>query len=674
MAKSSRSDTTDRTSTDAEHPAHLADVLEREFRELHGGDPPEGMSLTLRDDGSVTKQQQPLADPSLAPARDGAIEQTKIGKTSSPRPLIDDRYADRLRTIWDKIHKLPGDGRTALCLSGGGVRSAAFNLGVLQGLARLELLNRFHYLSTVSGGGYIGCWLNAWRHRSQQGIAELTHDLSWPDRIGDAEESPQVPDAIRHLRCFTNYLTPAAGVLSGDSWASIIIIGRNLILNHIVIVPLVAALLVLAKLVGAVAHEHCFLRVWEWWNDHIAALLEKPLAAFYVDSFLTPGVFASYLGSFFIPGVLAAFGWITLSIARPSWDGRRWSRSRQSPRRSAELWPPRLGIFFVLIGAVLFGLIASESIPKGPDYSWDRGRFWAFPIGGLVGSFVGFLFAVGIAMLKRALCSMPRIAKRVAGILGYVPRNRVTVPTAGFCAIAALAVAAAVAGFAGGLVLGAGEELAAHLLSKDPVSTALVLSIAPFWFVISYNAGEAVFLGLTARRPGLRRLNWSDRWGDEEREWVARTCGWLTLSALSISILLLLSLFGAYLFDIVTSGQWNGVLLTTIGILSAVASIGLAASPFSSHFGTALHRVRLPVRTILAVATPRAIGLLPFQRHRPGAVYKAAPEASSREGTDSATDSAIAALVRSHNHVRSGMARGAMRWSGRLQLLRGPFR
>jgi predicted acylesterase/phospholipase RssA len=51
----------------------------------------------------------------------------------------------------------------ALCLSGGGIRSATYALGVLQGLARFGLLGQFHYLSTVSGGGYIGSWLSAWR-------------------------------------------------------------------------------------------------------------------------------------------------------------------------------------------------------------------------------------------------------------------------------------------------------------------------------------------------------------------------------------------------------------------------------------------------------------------------------------------------------------------------------
>src|SRR5690242_15330549 len=45
---------------------------------------------------------------------------------------------------------------SGLALSGGGIRSAVYCLGVLQHLARDRLLEKFDYLSTVSGGGYIG--------------------------------------------------------------------------------------------------------------------------------------------------------------------------------------------------------------------------------------------------------------------------------------------------------------------------------------------------------------------------------------------------------------------------------------------------------------------------------------------------------------------------------------
>jgi choline dehydrogenase-like flavoprotein len=46
-----------------------------------------------------------------------------------------------------------------LALSGGGIRSATFGLGVLQALARANRLRDVDFLSTVSGGGFIGSFL-----------------------------------------------------------------------------------------------------------------------------------------------------------------------------------------------------------------------------------------------------------------------------------------------------------------------------------------------------------------------------------------------------------------------------------------------------------------------------------------------------------------------------------
>jgi predicted acylesterase/phospholipase RssA len=54
-----------------------------------------------------------------------------------------------------------GSNVVGLALSGGGIRSAAFCLGVLQALDPVDVLRRVDYLSTVSGGGYIGCSLTA---------------------------------------------------------------------------------------------------------------------------------------------------------------------------------------------------------------------------------------------------------------------------------------------------------------------------------------------------------------------------------------------------------------------------------------------------------------------------------------------------------------------------------
>ena len=53
------------------------------------------------------------------------------------------------------------DNALGLALSGGGIRSATISLGVAQVLARHNRLLDFDYLSTVSGGGYLGSFLTS---------------------------------------------------------------------------------------------------------------------------------------------------------------------------------------------------------------------------------------------------------------------------------------------------------------------------------------------------------------------------------------------------------------------------------------------------------------------------------------------------------------------------------
>jgi hypothetical protein len=174
---------------------HLADMLEDEYQTLHKQDPKKRRDQSRLQASIEGTEQQPIDDPSLA----STTTYCEISTDTSGD-------ANTLRELWEKVHDLDGDGRTALCLSGGGVRSAAFNLGILQGLARLELLDRFHYLSTVSGGGYIGCWLSAWRHRCEKGLSEVISRLSWPDWIGESINAGRVPEALSNLRRDSNYL------------------------------------------------------------------------------------------------------------------------------------------------------------------------------------------------------------------------------------------------------------------------------------------------------------------------------------------------------------------------------------------------------------------------------------------------------------------------------------
>jgi hypothetical protein len=71
------------------------------------------------------------------------------------------RAANKLEEIPEGSSPHPSQELAGLALSGGGIRSATFNLGIIQALHRSGLFRRFDYLSTVSGGGYIGSCLSS---------------------------------------------------------------------------------------------------------------------------------------------------------------------------------------------------------------------------------------------------------------------------------------------------------------------------------------------------------------------------------------------------------------------------------------------------------------------------------------------------------------------------------
>jgi hypothetical protein len=115
------------------------------------------------------------------------------------------------------LGKNADDPLVGLAFSGGGIRSATFGLGVLQSLRALGVFRHIDYISTVSGGGYIGGWLQGCLARGRG-----TDALS----LEGAE-----PREVRFLRAYSNYLTPQLGLFSGDTWAAVGNSLRNLALN-----------------------------------------------------------------------------------------------------------------------------------------------------------------------------------------------------------------------------------------------------------------------------------------------------------------------------------------------------------------------------------------------------------------------------------------------------------
>jgi hypothetical protein len=215
-----------------------------------GGGPPRGGAAALEFDDVLREELRVVA------ARRKHLD-TERGDLGNGLPR-----GETLSTAWHA--RLLG-----LSFSGGGIRSATLNLGVLQGLARCGLLRYVDYMSTVSGGGYIGSWLTALCQRrfartpddarragvESGSIVEFTRDgfksfeagLAWS--AGDGRKGAE-DHAIRFLREFSNYLTPRLGLFSGDTWALIAIYLRNALLNQLVLLLALVGVLLVPRLLS----------------------------------------------------------------------------------------------------------------------------------------------------------------------------------------------------------------------------------------------------------------------------------------------------------------------------------------------------------------------------------------------------------------------------------------
>jgi hypothetical protein len=119
-----------------------------------------------------------------------------LAETSEWAASINASEANDIRNRRDGagINTAVGFDAVGLSLSGGGIRSATFCLGVVQVLAERSLMKHFDYLSTVSGGGYTGSFITA--------------------RIGESADFRQIgrplgpdTDAVKHLRQNAKYLS-----------------------------------------------------------------------------------------------------------------------------------------------------------------------------------------------------------------------------------------------------------------------------------------------------------------------------------------------------------------------------------------------------------------------------------------------------------------------------------
>jgi hypothetical protein len=309
---------------------------------------------------------------------------------------------------------------TGLALSGGGIRSASFGLGALQGLHASIGIEGLDYLSTVSGGGYIGCALTTSLQKTR-GQFPFTSQTTYADTA-----------SVRHIRDFSNYLIPRGGT---DIITAVGIILRGLVANAIIVLPII----LLCVWITLVSHPAETLlgqpRIFDWnLANGIAAL-----------GFATSDPLWGIHGFWFtllILGLDLVFliVWVFVKSVFTSqvWQARTLEARR--PGDSAELQGglARLSkiLFFITIVAawfevqpfILYYTIVEHASVKDSCYYTlsvaSLGQCFGSLVRGWIGTITPLLAPIGtiIAFLSKYLGDLVVVAKRTSGLVAWVKK------------------------------------------------------------------------------------------------------------------------------------------------------------------------------------------------------------------------------------------------------------
>jgi hypothetical protein len=446
---------------------------------------------------------------------------------------------------------LNGLNRSALCLSGGGIRSATFCLGVIQALAAFDvksgklrpdkggpgepedsLLGRFHYLSTVSGGGYIGSWLSAWR--SYDDFPKVRSEL-----IGRPDGPDVEPPEVSWLRAYSNYLTPRVGVGSADAWTAVALYARNLLLNWLVVVPALCLVLFGLKFIAtasvAVARDQD-----SWWPVGVSGLVGAAALI-----------------------VAQAFTTSHRPVRRePQPDTLPGGEPVASPRNISQRTFIIHGLLWSVLSAIAFTLSLCSWF--GTTWIHSSGRNVALVTLAIAGA---FLFAIG-------------------WIAGWpVRRSRKDF----------------VLWAASGLVYGALVGLGAYLFSllqpyamRTDFKLSLPIIFGIPWVLTSQLIAEMTFAGLVSYEAD----------SDSDREWFGRAAGWVSAAAIGWAVTAFLSVGVGNLIYQNYFHYDLGRYITALGGVSGIASALVGMSGKHRRRRTTMIRAGPHSRSISCCRSP----------------------------------------------------------------------
>ena len=446
-------------------------------------------------------------------------------------------------------------GTTALCLSGGGIRSASFCLGIVQGLAARGLLAKFNYLSTVSGGGYLGSMVAAWAYRAPGGTREVEAAL----REGGRDEG----DALDSLRRYARYLAPKQGLLSIDSWTLVSTYVRNFLLNALIWLPAIALVLAVPSLLAAA------------FDALVGALEGRPGLQTAADLLLMVG--------------LGLILFSSLELRRAVGRDRELPAQGQALQQPAQTFAPTSN---VVVQRTLFGgviVLAAGGYVLGyadPSAFWrwftrEGGQWgWAvllLPEGTPAPVLLGTLLGVLHAVLSLGYKALPRVDA------GY-------------------RIAAAAVGAVCGFVTGAAAGLVLDLFTRGPFAgdLALYVTLVPPLLAASVGLGEIVFVG------GISRYS-----SDFDREWWSRAGAWSSIFAVGWLVLFGLALYGPVVIAALREMTFGMTAYwTTLIVAGLVARLAMGREPVAASEGSPTLRALAADRTLDSAAIVVLVAIL----------------------------------------------------------------
>lgn len=244
-----------------------------------------------------------------------------------------------------------------LALSGGGIRSSAFCLGAIQALDTRGFIEKIDYLSTVSGGGYIGTSMTVAMSTGSAGKFPFASEL----------HKGEVP-GVQHIRDHSNYLFPQGPL---NIFGNVVVYLRGIVANAVLLLPwlLLAAAFTI------------------WSKPNVAALTQSHF-----------GMTLNALLAFMI--LLAVW-----ALWRSTRRGRNISDVGFGARLFGILSVILLVVaFFELQPWLLFGMFRIANLPDGASGFFGAAASWLKTIGALfasIGAVVGLLGRFLADTLKR---------------------------------------------------------------------------------------------------------------------------------------------------------------------------------------------------------------------------------------------------------------------------------